>query len=94
MREGEFLGILGATGSGKSTVLSLILRLYDATRGEILLDGRDIKGYNPLWLRRHVGYVSQEPERTLKVHRSSSSPPISVNFPSISEGSGQDRLKS
>eukprot|EP00931_Biecheleriopsis_adriatica_P006578 TRINITY_DN107966_c0_g1_i1.p1 TRINITY_DN107966_c0_g1~~TRINITY_DN107966_c0_g1_i1.p1 ORF type:complete len:918 (+),score=213.05 TRINITY_DN107966_c0_g1_i1:33-2786(+) len=58
--EGEFLGILGTTGSGKSTVLSLLLRLYEPSRGRILLDGRDLREYNPLWLRRNIGFVSQE----------------------------------
>ncbi|CAK9009226.1 unnamed protein product [Durusdinium trenchii] len=60
VREGEFLGILGTTGSGKSTVLSLMLRLYEPTSGRILLDGREIKDYNPLWLRYHIGFVSQD----------------------------------
>ncbi|CAK9014252.1 unnamed protein product [Durusdinium trenchii] len=53
-------GILGTTGSGKSTVLSLMLRLYEPTSGRILLDGREIKDYNPLWLRYHIGFVSQD----------------------------------
>ena len=55
-----FPGILGTTGSGKSTILSLILRLYEPSSGQILLDGRDIKEYNPLWLRYHIGFVSQD----------------------------------
>ena len=55
-----FPGILGTTGSGKSTILSLILRLYEPSSGQILLDGRDIKEYNPLWLRHHIGFVSQD----------------------------------
>ena len=53
-------GILGTTGSGKSTILSLILRLYEPSSGQILLDGKDIKEYNPLWLRHHIGFVSQD----------------------------------
>ena len=53
-------GILGTTGSGKSTILSLILRLYEPSSGQILLGGKDIKEYNPLWLRHHIGFVSQD----------------------------------
>eukprot|EP00927_Polykrikos_kofoidii_P059445 TRINITY_DN54598_c0_g1_i1.p1 TRINITY_DN54598_c0_g1~~TRINITY_DN54598_c0_g1_i1.p1 ORF type:complete len:1032 (+),score=157.06 TRINITY_DN54598_c0_g1_i1:78-3173(+) len=57
---GEFLGILGATGAGKSTIFALLLRLYEPSEGRILLDGRDLREYNPLWLRRNIGFVSQE----------------------------------
>jgi ABC-type multidrug transport system ATPase subunit len=57
---GEVFGILGETGSGKSTLAALLLRLYDPEAGRILLDGRDLKDYNPLWLRRHVAVVSQD----------------------------------
>eukprot|EP00929_Paragymnodinium_shiwhaense_P049321 TRINITY_DN24883_c0_g1_i4.p1 TRINITY_DN24883_c0_g1~~TRINITY_DN24883_c0_g1_i4.p1 ORF type:complete len:305 (+),score=62.74 TRINITY_DN24883_c0_g1_i4:231-1145(+) len=56
----EFLGILGATGAGKSTVFLLLLRFYEPTSGRILLDGKDLKQYNPLWLRLHMGIYSQE----------------------------------
>ncbi|CAE7472161.1 Abcb10, partial [Symbiodinium necroappetens] len=58
--EGEFLGILGATGSGKSTILSLLLRLYEPSSGQIFLGGKPLRSYNPLWLRRHIGFVSQD----------------------------------
>ena len=44
----------GATGSGKSTILSLLLRLYEPGSGEIFLGGRALRDYNPLWLRRHA----------------------------------------
>jgi ABC-type multidrug transport system fused ATPase/permease subunit len=57
---GEVFGVLGETGSGKSTLCSLLLRLYDPVAGRILLGGIDLKLYNPLWLRRHVGVVSQD----------------------------------
>ncbi|CAE8743157.1 unnamed protein product [Polarella glacialis] len=57
---GEFLGVLGTTGAGKSTILHLLLRFYEPSRGRIFLDGRDICEYNPLWLRQHIGFVSQE----------------------------------
>lgn len=57
---GEFLGIVGTTGAGKSTIFALLLRLYEPSSGRILLDGRDLREYNPLWLRRHIGLVSQD----------------------------------
>eukprot|EP00746_Dinoflagellata_sp_MGD_P067800 gnl/MRDRNA2_/MRDRNA2_27996_c0_seq1.p1 gnl/MRDRNA2_/MRDRNA2_27996_c0~~gnl/MRDRNA2_/MRDRNA2_27996_c0_seq1.p1 ORF type:complete len:731 (+),score=157.68 gnl/MRDRNA2_/MRDRNA2_27996_c0_seq1:301-2193(+) len=60
INQGEFVGIVGGTGAGKSTIFGLLLRLYDPTEGCILLDGHDIREYNPLWLRRHFGIVSQE----------------------------------
>lgn len=60
VKDGEFLGILGTTGAGKSTIFALLLRFYEPTEGEILLDGRDIREYNPLWLRSNVSLVSDE----------------------------------
>lgn len=50
---------MGRSGCGKSTIASLILRLYDPDKGRILLDGVDIRELDPVWLRSHVGYVSQ-----------------------------------
>ena len=57
---GEMLGIVGPTGSGKSTLINLCLGFYSPTSGEILLDGRDIAEIAPHVLRRHVGVVSQD----------------------------------
>ncbi|MEM4247985.1 MAG: ABC transporter ATP-binding protein [Candidatus Nanoarchaeia archaeon] len=57
---GRLIGILGTTGSGKSTLLSLIPRFYDATQGDILLDGINVKNYDISDLRRQVGIVFQE----------------------------------
>lgn len=51
----------GVSGSGKSTIISLIERFYDPLFGQILLDGRDLKSYNLRWLRNHLGLVQQEP---------------------------------
>lgn len=45
IKKGQTLGIIGATGSGKSTVIQLLLRFYDASSGKILINGRDIKSY-------------------------------------------------
>ncbi len=58
--EGEAIAIVGTTGSGKSTIANLICRMFDATMGEVRIDGRDIKAYNPQALRRQVGYIPQE----------------------------------
>lgn len=61
IQSGQVVAIVGVSGSGKSTLASLILRLYDPISGTILLDGQDIKTLDPLWLRRNIGLVSQEP---------------------------------
>ncbi len=56
----QVIAIIGSTGSGKSTITSLIPRFYDATAGRVLLDGRDVRDYTLLSLRRHVSLVMQE----------------------------------
>ena len=56
---GQTLGILGATGSGKSTIINLLMRIYDADRGEILIDGRDVRTYEKSQLSRMFGVVFQ-----------------------------------
>lgn len=53
--------IVGASGSGKSTIVCLTERWYDPTEGQILLDGNDIKDLNVRWLRSQIGLVQQEP---------------------------------
>ena len=60
VRPGESLAIIGTTGAGKSTIANLISRLYDATEGEIRLDGHPIADLNPASLRRQIGYVPQD----------------------------------
>ena len=57
---GETLGIIGATGSGKSTIAQLIPRLYDATEGAVVLDGIDVRDMPLSELRRRIGYVPQQ----------------------------------
>ena len=59
LEHGQTLGILGATGSGKSTILNLLMRMYDPDQGQILIDGRDIRSYAPEDLRRKFGVVFQ-----------------------------------
>lgn len=61
IEKGRTVAILGATGSGKSSLVHLLLRLYDCTKGSIKLDGVDIKNINKKWLRKNVGIVLQEP---------------------------------
>ena len=56
---GKVTGIIGHTGSGKSTLINLVPRFYDATSGQILIDGVDIKDYNLNSLRNKLGYISQ-----------------------------------
>lgn len=57
---GQSLAIIGRTGSGKSTIASLICRLYDVTEGEVLVDGKNIRELNLYALRNQTGYVPQE----------------------------------
>lgn len=59
LRKGERLGIIGATGSGKSTILRLLMRFYDADEGMIRIHGRDIRSYSPEELTRLFGVVFQ-----------------------------------
>ena len=58
-KKGEVIGIIGGTGSGKSSLINLIPRLYDATEGEVLIDGRSIKDYKYDTLRKKIGIVPQ-----------------------------------
>ncbi|KAJ6922872.1 ABC transporter B family member 1 [Populus alba x Populus x berolinensis] len=58
---GKTIALVGSSGSGKSTVVSLIERFYDPNSGQVLLDGHDIKTLKLRWLRQQIGLVSQEP---------------------------------
>ena len=57
---GETVGVIGGTGSGKSSLVNLIPRFYDATRGAVLYDGKDVKEYDPQALRKKIGIVPQK----------------------------------
>ena len=57
---GQMLGIIGSTGSGKSTLVQLIPRLYDVTGGSISLDGIDVRDMTLSELRRRIGYIPQQ----------------------------------
>lgn len=61
LRPGEIVAIVGASGSGKSTIASLIPRFYDPNSGAIYLDQQPITTLDPTWLRQQIGIVSQEP---------------------------------
>jgi ATP-binding cassette subfamily B multidrug efflux pump len=67
IKPGEKIGLVGRSGAGKSTVVNLLLRLYDLEGGRILIDGQDIAGVTQESLRRHVGMVTQD---TSLLHRS------------------------
>ena len=57
---GQTLAIIGTTGSGKSTIANLLMRMYDATSGRILIDGQDVRAYDIKNLRSQIGYVPQD----------------------------------
>jgi len=61
LERGKTYAFVGPTGGGKTTTASLIARLYDATRGTILLDNRDIRSYKPEERSRKIGFILQEP---------------------------------
>jgi ATP-binding cassette, subfamily B, multidrug efflux pump len=60
IRDGSSLAIVGPTGSGKSTLVSLLFRLYEAPEGSLLIDGRPVRAYPLAVLRRNIGMVPQE----------------------------------
>ena len=61
IQRGELVALCGASGCGKSTIVSLLLRFYDPQSGQVLLDGIDTRNLNLRWLRSRCGYVGQEP---------------------------------
>ena len=60
LNKGETIGIVGHTGAGKSTIVNLIMRLYDVTEGEILIDGNNVKDLSSKFIRDNIAIVSQE----------------------------------
>ncbi len=58
---GTTLGIVGHTGSGKSTLVAVLARQLEVDEGRVFVDGRDITHLSPIWLRRHIGLVPQDP---------------------------------
>ncbi|MBD5391600.1 ABC transporter ATP-binding protein [bacterium] len=66
---GESVGLVGASGAGKTTLVNLLMRFYDVTRGQILIDGVDIRNVSQESLRRNIAFIPQEPtmfNRTLR----------------------------
>lgn len=57
---GQTIGIIGGTGSGKSTLVNLIPRFYDASKGQVLLNGQPVTALNPASIREHIGIVPQK----------------------------------
>ncbi|GAA4594264.1 osmoprotectant transport system ATP-binding protein [Actinoplanes octamycinicus] len=72
VRAGELVVLIGASGSGKSTILRMINRLIEPTRGEITIDGRNVLKQDPVQLRRQIGYVIQNvglfPHQTVRAN--------------------------
>ena len=60
IKKGEVVGFIGSTGSGKSTLINLIPRFYDATEGKVLVEGVDVRQYKLSELHKKIGYVSQK----------------------------------
>jgi len=58
---GESVAFVGHTGAGKTTIISLVSRFYDVQKGSVTIDGRDVRDYDQVQLRRHVGIVLQDP---------------------------------
>lgn len=57
----KFNAIVGSTGSGKSTIVQLLLKNYDLQEGSITIDGVNLREIDPCWFREKIGYVGQEP---------------------------------
>ena len=61
VKQGQTVGVLGPTGCGKSSLMHLLVRLFDYQEGSIKLDGHELKEIDKKWLRSHIGIVLQEP---------------------------------
>jgi ATP-binding cassette subfamily B protein len=60
VRKGETIAFIGSTGSGKSTLVNLVMRFYDVTGGQVLVDGLDVRDYTLNALRGKIGYIPQK----------------------------------
>src|SRR5690606_26011947 len=61
VKAGDTVAIIGPTGSGKSSLIHLLARLYEYTKGSIKIDGIELKNIDKAWIRKNVGIVQQEP---------------------------------
>ena len=61
VKQGQTVGILGPTGCGKSSLMHLLVRLFDYQKGSIKIDGYELKDIDKKWIRSHIGIVLQEP---------------------------------
>jgi ATP-binding cassette subfamily B protein len=61
LERGKTYALVGPTGGGKTTTASLIARLYDPSKGTVLLDGKDIRSYHPVEMTKKIGFILQEP---------------------------------
>ncbi|GBG24926.1 ABC transporter ATP-binding protein [Hondaea fermentalgiana] len=61
LERGSMMALVGSSGSGKSTIGAMLMRMYDPQQGVVLIDGVDIRRIDPHWLRKHIGVVAQEP---------------------------------
>lgn len=68
--QGDFCCLIGTSGSGKTTLMRMVNRMNSVTKGEVLVNGKNVKSFNPVNLRRHIGYVIQNnglmPHMTIK----------------------------
>ncbi|KAM9968902.1 hypothetical protein ACTFIW_000305 [Dictyostelium discoideum] len=85
IKPGQTVGLVGDSGGGKSTIISLLERFYDPCQGEILLDGEDIRKFNVRGLRQKIGLVNQEPVLFATT--------ISENIRYGKEGATQDEIE-
>ena len=86
-KQGETVAFIGSTGSGKSTLINLIPRFYDATGGEVLVDGRNVKDYSQKALRDKIGYAPQ------KAVLFSGTVASNVSYSDASDVTDKERLK-
>jgi len=61
IKPGQQIALVGQSGSGKSTIVGLLERFYEPTKGKITLDGKDLALYDPAWLHKQIAIVTQEP---------------------------------